>query len=253
MLRALIVGLLVVLLTACVREGPAAPLSTSKGRAEASEAYTQLGLGYLQEGEAARAKVPLIKALKINPRNGDAHAALGLVFQAEMEPKLADEHFRKALRSRSTNQTRILNNYGSFLYEQGRFKEAMKHFSKASEDALYAGRPRVFENMGLTQLKLDQPEQAAEYFERALRLSPNQPQALLELAELARLKGEYAKALGYYERFSELSKHTARSLLLGIRVADQTGDRDKAKSLGLQLKRLYPASPEYQQYLSELP
>jgi len=86
-----------------------------------------------------------------------------------------------------------------------------------------------------------------------LRLSPNQPQALLELAELARLKGEYAKALGYYERFSELSKHTARSLLLGIRVADQTGDRDKAKSLGLQLKRLYPASPEYQQYLSELP
>ena len=28
-------------------------------------------------------------------------------------------------------------------------------------------------------------------------------------------------------------------------------DRDKAASFGLQLKRLYPGTPEYQQYLSE--
>ncbi|KXU39299.1 pilus assembly protein PilW [Ventosimonas gracilis] len=251
MLRALIV-LFAVLLAACVREGPTNPLSTSKGRAEASEAYIQLGLGYLQEGETARAKVPLVKALELDRRSSDAHAALAMVFQAEMEPKLADEHFRKALQSHSVNQTRIMNNYGSFLYEQGRFKEAMQYFSKASEDALYAGRPRVFENMGLTALKLNQPEQAGEYFERTLRLSPKQPQALLELAELARLKGEYGKALGYYERFSELSTQNARSLLLGIRIAGQTGDRDKAKSLGLQLKRLYPATAEYRQYLSEL-
>jgi len=252
MLRALIVGLLAVLLAACVREGPTDPLSTRAGRSAASDAYIQLGLGYLQEGETARAKVPLVKALELDPRSSDAHAALALVFQAEMEPKLADEHFRKALQSRSVNQTRILNNYGGFLYEQGRYKEAMQYFSKASEDALYTGRPRVFENMGLTALKLNQPEQATEYFERTLRLSPQQSQALLEMAELARLKGEYAKALGYYERFSQQSTQNARSLLLGIRLASQIGDRDKAKSLGLQLKRLYPATAEYRQYLSEL-
>jgi len=252
-LRTLIMVFFAVLLAACVREGPVDPLSTKAGRAAASEAYIQLGLGYLQEGETARAKVPLVKALELDPRSSDAHAAMALVFQAEMEPALADEHFRKALSSRSDDsRTRILNNYGSFLYEQGRYKEAMQYFSKASEDALYAGRPRVFENMGLTALKLNQPEQAAEYFERTLRLSPKEPQALLELAELARLKGEYAKALGYYERFSELSTQNARSLLLGIRLASHTGDRDKSKSLGLQLKRLYPATAEYRQYLSEL-
>jgi len=253
LLRSLTAGLLAMLLVACIREGPENPLSTSQGRAAASAAYVQLGLGYLQEGETARAKVPLVKALEIDPRSADAHAAMALVFQSEMEPQLADEHFRKALLSKSDNQTRILNNYGSFLYEQGRYEEAMQRFSKAVEDTYYAGRSRVFENMGLTALKLNQPDKAAEYFERTLRLDPQQPQALLELAELTRQQRDYGKALSYYQRFTELSNQNARSLLLGVRLADQKGDRDKAKSLGLQLKRLYPASPEYQQYLSELP
>jgi len=253
MLRVLMQGLLVVLLGACVREGGQSPLSTREGRETASNSYVQLGLGYLQEGETARAKVSLIKALKLTPRNSNAHAAMALVFQAEMEPELADEHFRRALSLRSDNRARILNNYGSFLYEQGRYKEAMRHFSKASEDVLYAGRARVFENMGMTALKLGQPEQAIEYFGRTLRLDPNQPQALLEMAELARLKREYSKARAYYEHFATLSAQTPRSLLLGVRLADLTGDRNKAKSLGLQLKKLYSATPEYQQYLSELP
>ena len=42
-----------------------------------------------------------------------------------------------------------------------------------------------------------------------------------------------------------------QSLLLGIRLAKVFDDRDQAASLGLQLKRFYPGTPEYQQYLSE--
>jgi len=40
-------------------------------------------------------------------------------------------------------------------------------------------------------------------------------------------------------------------LLLGTRLAKIYDDRNKAASYGLQLKRLYPGTPEYQQYLSE--
>jgi|GEM_PF-43650 len=227
LLRSLAAGLLAMLLAACVREGPENPLSTSQGRAAASAAYVQLGLGYLQEGETARAKVPLVKALELDPRSADAHAAMALVFQSEMEPQLADEHFRKALLAKSDNHTRILNNYGSFLYEQGRYEEAMQRFSKATEDTYYAGRSRVFENMGLTALKLNQPDKAAEYFERTLRLDPKQPQALLELAELARQQRDYGKALSYYQRFTELSSQNARSLLLGIRPFGLQGEKSR--------------------------
>lgn len=73
------------------------PLSTAQGREDARDAYIQLGIGYLQKGAAERAKEPLSKALEIDPNHAGAHAALALVFQTQMEPALADQHFRKAL------------------------------------------------------------------------------------------------------------------------------------------------------------
>ncbi len=36
-----------------------------------------------------------------------------------------------------------------------------------------------------------------------------------------------------------------------LRLAKVFEERDKAASVGLQLERLYPGTPEYQQYLSE--
>lgn len=101
--RAALVFLLAVGLTGCVTSGDQNPLKTDKGRDEARDAYIQLGLGYLQRGNTEQAKVPLRKALEIDPSSADAHAALAVVFQTEMEPKLADEEYRKALASDSRN------------------------------------------------------------------------------------------------------------------------------------------------------
>ncbi|MGK9064634.1 type IV pilus biogenesis/stability protein PilW [Stutzerimonas chloritidismutans] len=241
--------LFVGLLAGCVSSGSIDPLRTSEGRTEARDAYIQLGIGYLQQGDTSRAKRPLRKALELDPNSADAHAALALVFQTEMENKLADEHYRKALSSR--NDARILNNYGSFLFEQKRYQEALERFSKAAEDNLYSERSRVFQNMGMTALQLGQREQAETYFTRALRLDSRQPRALLELAQLAYEDKQYVPAKRYYDSFSRLSEQNARSLLLGIRLATIHQDRGQAASLALQLKRLYPGTAEYQQFLSE--
>ncbi len=249
-LRIVLPMLIASLLAACVSSGDVDPLRTEKGREEAHDAYVQLGLGYLQQGSSERAKVPLKKALAIDAGSADAHAALALVFQTEMEPKLADDHYRKAL-ARRGNDARLLNNFGSFLFEQGRYQEALEQFQKAAQDTLYPERSRVFENLGMTALQLKQREQAKGFFERSLRLNQRQPRALLELAILSFEDKEYVPARSYYEAFSNLSEHTARSLLLGVRLARIFDDRDAAASLGLQLRRLYPATAEYQQYLSE--
>ena len=167
-----------------------------------------------------------------------------------MEPKLADEHFRKALSSRPAD-ARILNNYGSFLYEEQRYKEAYERFEQAAADTLYPERSRVFENLGMTAAKLGQRDLAQQQLEKALRLNRQQPRALLEMAELSFEDRHYVPARDYYDRFSLLTEQNARSLLLGVRLAKVFEDRDKAASAGLQLKRLYPGTPEYQQYLSE--
>ncbi len=238
------------LLAGCMTGGSHNPMSTSQGRDEARDAYIQLGIGYLQQGNTARAKAPLKKALALDSSNADAHAALALVFQLEMETELADEHFRKAL-SASGDDTRILNNYGGFLYEQKRYPEAKARFEQAAQDNLYPERARVFENLGMTALMMQQPAAAKAYFERALRLDVRQERALLEMAELSYAEKNYVQARSYYDSYAAVAEENARSLLLGSRLATIFDDRDKAASLGLQLKRLYPGTAEYQQYVLE--
>ncbi|WP_110949989.1 type IV pilus biogenesis/stability protein PilW [Pseudomonas bohemica] len=249
-LRAALLLSFATLLIGCVSTGNVDPLSTGKGRKDARQAYVQLGLGYLQQGQMERAKAPLKKALELDSSDADANAALGLVFQAEAEPQLADQYYKKALSSRPKD-ARILNNYGSFLYEQKRYKEAYERFEQAADDNLYAERARVFENLGMTSLMLGNRDAALEQFNKALRLDRQQPRALLEMAELSYEDRHYVPARDYYDRFIQLSEQNARSLLLGTRLAKIYEDRDKAASYGLQLKRLYPGTPEYQQYLSE--
>ncbi|MES2868207.1 MAG: type IV pilus biogenesis/stability protein PilW [Pseudomonadota bacterium] len=249
-LRAALSVVLVSLLAGCISSGGSSPMSTDKGRDEAREAYVQLGLGYLQQGMTEQAKVPLTKALALDKSDPDANAALALVFQSEMEYGLAEQAYRTALSKRPAD-ARILNNYGSFLFEQQRYQEAYAQFQKAAADSLYPQRSRIYENLGMTALKLGQRDTGRQELEKALRLNRQQPRALLEMAELSYEDRHYVPARDFYDRFSLLSGQNARSLLLGARLASVFDDRTSTANYGQQLKRLYPGTPEYQQYLSE--
>ena len=234
----------------CVSSGHDSPMQTGKGRDEARIAYVQLGLGYLRQGMSEQAKVPLKKALELDGDDADANAALALVFQAQAEPELADAYFHKALVSRPADP-RLLNNYGSFLFSQQRYDQASRYFQQASTDTLYPERSRVFENLGVTSIRLGLRDSGRQQLEKALHLNSRQPRALLEMAEMSYEDRHYVPARDFYERFSLLSGQNARSLLLGVRLATVHEERDTAAQFGQQLERLYPGTPEYQQYLSE--
>lgn len=249
-LRLALLLLVTGLAAGCVSSGHDSPLQTDKSRDEARVAYVQLGLGYLQQGMSEQAKVPLKKALELDGDAADANAALALVFKAQAEPELADRYFTKALSARPAD-SRLLNNYGSFLFEQKRYAQAARYFQQASTDTLYPERSRVFENLGVTSMRLGQRDLARQQLEKALHLNGHQPRALLEMAELSYEDRHYVPARDYYERFSLLSGQNARSLLLGVRLATVHEERDTAARFGQQLERLYPGTPEYQQYLSE--
>lgn len=235
------IGLLAVLLGGCVTTTDQPRRQTNP--AEARDAYVQLGLGYLQNGETERAKAPLLEALKLDPRSETAHVALALVFQQEGEVRSAEQHFRAALNS-APDSARLQNNYGAFLMEQQRYSEALDYFRKASEDTFYSERSRVFENLGLAYLRLEQPDAAKSSFERALRLNSRQPLALLELARLEFEAENYVPAWNHYLGFTQLSAQNASSLWLGVQLARRFGDHNRAASYALQLRRLYPATPE---------
>lgn len=235
------VGAMILLLSGCVTTTDQPRRQTNP--TEARDAYIQLGLGYLQNGETDRAKAPLGEALKIDSRSEAAHVALALVFQQEGESQSAERHFRSAL-SIAPDSARILNNYGAFLMEQQRYSEALRYFQQASEDTFYSERSRVFENLGLTYQRLDQQEQAKLSFERALRLNSRQPLALLEMARIEFAGKNYVPAWNYYLGFTQLSAQNASSLWLGVQLARRFNDHNRAASYALQLRRLYPATPE---------
>ncbi|NLC02080.1 MAG: tetratricopeptide repeat protein, partial [Pseudomonas formosensis] len=98
--------------------------------------------------------------------------------------------------------------------------------------------------LGLTYQKLDRPEEARASFERALRLNSRQPLALLEMARIEFESENYVPAWNYYLSFTQLSAQNASSLWLGVQLARRFNDNNRAASYALQLRRLYPASPE---------
>ena len=113
----------------------------------------------------------------------------------------------------------------SFLFERQRYQEASTYFQKALADPLYPERSRIYENLGITALKLGRRDEGRQQLEKALSLNPRQPRALLEMAELSYEDRHYVPARDFYDRFSLLSGQNARSLLLGARLADVFDER----------------------------
>ncbi|OZG74097.1 type IV pilus biogenesis/stability protein PilW [Hahella sp. CCB-MM4] len=241
--------ILVTTLSGCVTtvEGP---YTAKASKSKAVEQYVQLGLAYFQNQEFELATEKLSRALEIEPSNSMAHAALGLVYQAQTEPEHAEREFTTALKH-DPGYTRGRTYYAAFLFQEGRLKESLEQFKLASQDIRYEARPQVFSNLGLIHVKLGQLDEAIEAYEKALTLRRDQPSVYLSLATLQYQVHNLKKADRYYQTYwnhvrSGTARHTPQSLALGINIARDKKDLNEEASLTLLLKNMYPDSTEYQ-------
>lgn len=229
------------LLSACVTEvknPPNQPASKEKQ----VQTLVDLGVGYIRNGEYGRAKDNLNRALSVNPNSSKVHNAFGLVFQLEGETALADMHYRKAVSDKTF--TRAINNYGAFLYAEGRFREAIDQLKIAGEDQFYHNRPQVYENLGVAYSQLGETSNAEASFIRATQLNPNQGRALLEMSEIRYQQQNYVEAQDYYRRHVASSNQSSRSLWVCVRNARVFGNENDEASCSLTLKNIFPASKE---------
>ncbi len=118
------------------------------------------------------------------------------VYIADGDKQLAEREYKEALRSEPRNSM-AQNNYGTFLFSEERYKDAMQHLKIAANDPSYARRGQAYENLGLTQLKLNEPADAEQSFLRALMLNSAQPRAALELADLYFKAGDFTRSKQY--------------------------------------------------------
>lgn len=233
--------------------GPVSCVTTKKGGFSADrqkeisqrvDAATQ----YLAKGNTEQAIVHLRRALELDPDAAPVHETLARVFVQTGEYELADQHFRRAIQS-DPAFTRARNNYAAFLYQRGDLDGAIRQLEIVTADTLYEKRSDAFTNLGRAYARRGELDKASEMLGRALKMDRRQAPAMLELADIHLKREQYPQAQQAYAMFRQAGlKPTPRSLLLGIRIARATGDRDAEASYALQLKGLFPKSEEYRAY-----
>ena len=135
-------------------------------------------------------------------------------------------------------------NYGQMLCRHGQFEQAEQRFLQALKNTLY-GTPEVaYSNAGVCSKTAGHPERAEGYFRAALKRNPRQPTALVHMAQISFEASRHLSARAYLQRYLETSRHTSKTLWLGIRIERVLGDKNAASSYAMLLRSQYPDSTE---------
>lgn len=214
-------------------------------RLESAKAHTELGSAYYGNGQLAVALEELTIAQQIYPKYAPIYFMLGLIHMDLKEDDAAERAFQKAI-SLDPGSSEAYNNYGWFLCQRGRIDDALKHFMTALKNPRYETPDKPYVNAGICSRKRNDDVAALEYFERALKTRPNQPQALYNLADIHFQKGDLASAKSYLLRYTKSANPSSEVLWLGVRVERKFGDRATEESYAQMLRQRFPDSRETQ-------
>jgi type IV pilus assembly protein PilF len=244
------------LLAACATDGSQAPaegpsVATGGTIGDAGEPrnraklHTELAALYYSRGNMGVALEELRVAVASDSTYAPAHGMFGIVYQDLKENQLAEQSFDRALRLAPTDPD-INHNYGLFLCRNRREQDSIKYFMTAVRNPLYPTPWRSYSAAGQCTLRLNNVKDAEDYFQRALRLDPDDPPSTLQMGQIRFRQGNIDEARRYVQRYNKLASPTAESLWLALRIERRQGARTAEASLANQLRRRFPDSPEYQ-------
>jgi type IV pilus assembly protein PilF len=210
---------------------------------KAAEANAQLALTYLKQGELAAARDKIEKALKQDPNTAATQMAAGFVYDRLGETRKAGDHFERAVKLDRDNAD-VLNNAAVYLCRSGDRQKGEEYFLRAAKSPLYRTPEVAYSNAGRCARADGRPTDAEKYFRESLAIRPNQPDVLLEMAELMHQAGNNLSARAFLQRYAASAPATAESLLLGFRIEAAMGDPAAAAEYAARLRAEFPTSPQ---------
>lgn len=210
----------------------------------------QLGIGYLQQGDMARAKQKLLLALSQAPDWAQAQGAMAYYLENTGDNSLAEKYYLKALQL-DPKSGQMQNNYGAFLCRMKRYPDSVQHFMIAVQDTNYLNTGEAYENAGLCAMQIPDQVRAAQFFQQAIQHDPRRVNAYLELAQINFNQNNFTQAQQYFNQYAALTPNMSpEGLWLGIRLARQANDEATAGRYVLTLQSKYPNSVEYKQLMA---
>jgi type IV pilus assembly protein PilF len=205
--------------------------------------HTELAASYFGVGNVGVALEEVQEALRADRNYGPAYNVAGLVYAQLKEDRLAEDSFQRAI-AINPSDSDARHNYGMFLCQRKQEREAIRQFMLAVRNPLYPTPDRSYVNAGVCSRRAGDLAGAEEFFALALKVRPDQPQALYQMADLAYGRGDYGQAKGYLGRLTQVAAPNAETLWLGVRVERRLGDRNSEASYALQLRNRFPDSRE---------
>lgn len=230
-------------------EGPSAGTGAIVGEAgtprNRARVHTELAILYYSRGSMSVALEELRIAVDADPGYAAAHGIFGLVYMELRENDLARQSFERAL-GYAPDEPDINHNYGWFLCQTGKEAEATPYFRRALSNPLYQTPARTYAAAGTCALRINRLAEADDNLQRALRIDPNQPTAILQSALLRYRQARYVEARALVARHAKVAEPTPASLWLALRIERRLGQRAAELSYANQLRRRFPESQEYQ-------
>ena len=110
----------------------------------------------------------------------------------------------------------------------------------------------VFENIGISKLKMGEVTVAEELAVKSLALKSDQVRSLLDLPEIRIDQRTHVETRDIYQSYRAVCEHNAQSLWICNRLAGVIEGQDDEASCVLKVRNVVPSAPEYQEYAGSL-
>lgn len=211
--------------------------------ADAARINARLGIEYMKQGQVAIAREKIDKALQQNPRDPGVQMSAGLLYEQLREPKVAERHYRQALKLEPDNPE-AQNALGAFLCRNGQAKQGEEVFLEAARNPLYRTPEVAYTNAGVCARRNGRLDKSEEYLRLAVSQRSQYSEALLQMAGVSFERGNFLQARAFLQRYLGMAPASAEVLLLGYQVEKALGDAAAADDFAGRLRRQFPNSPE---------
>lgn len=230
--------------TTTTTEQKQADIAGKTSATERAQIHTERSAEYFKLGIMAVAVEAAQQAIAAQPSYAPAHNMMGLIQMELRDDAKAQAAFEQAIRL-APNDSDALNNYGWFLCQRQSAQRALPYFEQALRNPLYSTPHRALYNAGVCARKAGDVAAAENYLRGALQRAPEFGAALYELADLMFAQGRTKEADQMFSRFSKVVRDPdANGLLLGVKLARATGDRNAEAGYIAQLRRRFPDAPQ---------